>query len=123
MDIFNMKEEAVRLLKEVPEIKKISTDYPANWTTFPMVIYRTIRTPWFIDAEKQELQSQWRIEIELYGEKKAGSLTEIANNILRAFNAVGFVGTSRESNTPIANRIIISVSGIIDNVTRFVYQK
>lgn len=123
MEIYNVKAGVVKLLQEIEGIKKIATDYPTNWSTFPMVIYRTVRTPWFIDADKQELQSQWRIEIELYGEKKAGSLTEIANKILKTFEQSGFVGSVRESNTPIANRTIIVVSGIVDNVTNYVYQK
>ena len=55
MDVINIKPIIVSLLKEIPEIKKVATEYPVIWTTFPAAIYRTTQTPYAIDADKNEM--------------------------------------------------------------------
>lgn len=120
MEIINIKSVTVEVLKSVPEIKKVATDYPSNWTTFPTAIYRTVNKPYQIDALGQELQTQWTITVELYGN---GSLTAIAGKVMDVFGGIGFTGTSKDANTADLKRVIIEVSAVVDNVTKYVYQK
>lgn len=120
MEIINMKSVTVEVLKSVPEIKKVATDYPSNWTTFPTAIYRTVNKPYQIDALGEELQTQWTITVELYGNS---SLTAIATQVLETFGTIGFTGTTKDANTADLKRVVIEVSAIVDNVTKYVYQK
>lgn len=116
-----MKTETVRLLESIPEIKKVTTNYPSTWNAFPTAIYRTARKPHVADLDKNELQSEWTINVELYG--NSGSLTDLANAITQKFNSVGFIGSSKDANTADLKRVLLDFTGIIDNVTKQVYQK
>jgi len=120
MTKINMKQVTVDVLKSVPEIKKIATDYPSNWTTFPTAIYRTVSKPYQVDALGQELQTQWTVTIEIYG---TTSLTNIAGSVLDTFGGIGFFGTTKDANTADLKRVIVEVSAVVDNVTKYVYQK
>lgn len=120
MERINMKEVTVEVLQSVTAIKKIATDYPSTWNTFPLAIYRTANKPHAIDASGEELQTQWTITIELYGPT---SQTNIAESVLNTFGDIGFSGTAKDANTADLKRIIIEVSAVVDNVTKYVFKK
>ncbi|MFS1062460.1 hypothetical protein ACFC9E_08255 [Enterococcus faecium] len=120
MERVNMKEVTVEVLRSVADIKKISTDYPSTWNTFPLAIYRTSNKPHVIDSIGNELQTEWTITVELYGDK---SQTSIAESVLNTFSSIGFSGTAKDANTADLKRIIIEISAIVDNVTKYVYKK
>ena len=120
MEKVNMKIVTVSVLKAIPELKKIATDYPSTWNTFPTAIYRTVNTPHFVDGSGEELQTQWNITIELYSNE---SLTDIAMTLLESFGSIGFTGTSKDANTADLMRVIIDLSAIVDNRTKYVYTK
>ena len=120
MTKINMKTVTVEVLQSVEEIKKVVTDYPSNWTTFPTAVYRTSNKPYQVDALRQELQTQWTITVELYGN---GSLTAIAGKVMDAFGVIGFTGTTKDANTADLKRVIVEVAAVVDNVTKYVYQK
>lgn len=120
MERVNMKEVTVEVLQSVAAIKKIATDYPSTWNTFPLAIYRSASKPHAIDALGEELQTHWTITIELYGEK---SQTSIAESVLDIFSNIGFSGTAKDANTANLKRIIVEVSAVVDNVTKYVFKK
>lgn len=120
MEKVNMKQVTVEVLQSVTAIKKIATDYPATWNTFPIAIYRTTNQPHQIDALGNELQTQWTITIEIYG---TTSLTNIAGSVLDTFRSIGFSGTTKDANTADLKRIIIEVSAVVDNITKYVFKK
>lgn len=120
MNKIEMKPIIYRTLKNVEEIQKIATDYPSNWTTFPAAIYRTSSKPKEIDSQKKELQTTWMITIELYGNT---SLTPLTSLVIEKFNSIGFTGTSKDANTADMYRVIIELTGVVDNVTKYVYKK
>ena len=115
-----MKVVTVDILKAITELKKISSDYPSTWNTFPIAIYRTSTSPHFTDASGQELQSRWNITIELFSNT---SLTDITAQLLQKFGDIGFTGTQRDANTADLKRVIIELSAIVDNKTKYVYSK
>lgn len=116
----NMKQVTVEVLQSVPAIKKIATDYPSTWNTFPMAIYRTTNQPQQLDALGNELQTKWMITIEIYG---TTSLTNIAGSVLDTFGDIGFFGTAKDANTADLKRIIVEVSAVVDNITKYVFTK
>ena len=120
MEKVNMKVVTVDILKAITELKKISSDYPSTWNTFPIAIYRTSTSPHFTDASGQELQSKWNVTIELFSN---ASLTDITATVLQKFGDIGFTGTQKDANTADLRRIIIDLSAIVDNKTNYVYSK
>lgn len=120
MDKINMKQVTVEVLQTASAIKKIATDYPSTWNVFPMAIYRTVSKPHQIDALGNELQTQWTITIEIYG---TTSLTNIAGSVLDTFGDIGFFGTAKDANTADLKRVIIEVSAVVDNITKYVFTK
>ena len=120
MERINMKEVTVEVLQAVTAIKKIATDYPSTWNPFPLAIYRTANKPHQIDSLGNELQTEWTIIVELYGDK---SQTSIAESVLNTFGSIGFSGTAKDANTADLKRIIIEVSAVIDNYTKYVFKK
>lgn len=120
MEKVNMKAVTFDVLKAITELKKIASDYPSTWNTFPLAIYRTSTSPHFIDASGQELQSKWNVTIELFSNT---SLTDITAILLQKFGDIGFTGTSKDANTADLRRIIIDLSAIVDNNTKYVYSK
>lgn len=115
-----MKAVAFDILKSITELKKIASDYPSTWNTFPLAIYRTSTSPHFTDASGQEQQSKWNVTIELFSNT---SLTDITAILLQKFGYIGFTGTSKDANTADLRRIIIDLSAIVDNTTKYVYSK
>jgi len=120
MDKINVKTVVVSVLKSVSAIKKVATDYPTTWNTFPTAIYRTSSKPKFVDFNGEEFQTQWTVTIELYGN---GSLTDIAAQVMQTFGDIGFFGTTKDANTADLTRVIIELSAIVDNKTKYVYSK
>lgn len=120
MEKVNIKVATVSILNDIPEIKKVATDYPTTWNTFPSAIYRAVNTPHFVDGSGQELQTKWSVTIELYSND---SLTSIVNTLVEQFGKLGFTGTQRDANTADLKRIIIELSAIVDNKTKYVYSK
>jgi hypothetical protein len=120
MERINMKEVTVEVLRVVTAIKKIAADYPSTWNTFPLAIYRTANKPYQIDSLGNELQTEWTIIVELYGDK---SQTSIAESVLNTFGSIGFSGTAKDANTADLKRIIIEVSAVVDNYTKYVFKK
>lgn len=119
MDVINIKPIIVSLLKEIPEIKKVATEYPVIWTTFPSAIYRTTQTPYAIDADKNELQTLWTVTIDLYSDT---SLTSIVLKVSEKMKSIGFVGNAVDSNTASLIRVTREFKAIVDNETRQTYQ-
>lgn len=120
MEKVNIKVATVSVLSGISEIKKVATDYPSTWNDFPTAIYRTVSNPHFVDGSGEELQTKWSITIELYSKS---SLTTIVNNIIEQFGDIGFTGTQRDANTADLKRVIIELSAIVDNKTKYVYSK
>ena len=81
---------------------------------------RTVNNPHFVDGSGEELQTKWSITIELYSKS---SLTTIVNNVIEQFGDIGFTGTQRDANTADLKRVIIELSAIVDNKTKYVYSK
>ncbi|MER2110048.1 MAG: hypothetical protein ABS889_03840 [Desemzia incerta] len=119
MDVINIKPIIVSLLKEIPEIKKVATEYPVIWTTFPAAIYRTTQTPYAIDADKNEMQTLWTVTIDLYAET---SLTDIHSKVSEKMKSIGFVGNAVDSNNASLIRVAREFKAIVDNEERRVYQ-
>lgn len=115
-----MKAATFDILKSITELKKIASDYPITWNNFPLAIYRTSTSPRFTDANGQELQSKWNVTIELFSNT---SLTDITAILLQKFGEIGFTGTSKDANTADLKRVIIDLSAIVDNTTKYVYSK
>lgn len=111
--------DLLKKLRSEKVITKVSTDYPSHWE-FPIVIYRTSAKPHVIDFHKNELQTEWTITLEIYG---GGSLTEITERINQEFNKIGFLGSSEDAHTADRNRVICKFIAVVDNVTKYVYQK
>ena len=122
MDKVNLKAITADILSKLKAdglIKKVATDYPSNWD-FPILIYRTADKPHAIDFQKNELQTEWTITIEIYGNN---SLTAISNRVIEEFSSIGFRGSSEDANTADKKRVVCKLTGIVDNVTKYVYQK
>lgn len=120
MEKIDIKVITLAVLKDIPDIKKAASDYPKSWSVFPSAIYRTSTSPHFTDASGQELQSKWNVTIELFSN---ASLTDITATVLQKFGYIGFTGTSKDANTADLRRIIIDLSAIVDNTTKYVYSK
>lgn len=123
MEIVDMQEVTFRLLKSILTIKKVSTDYPSNWSSFPTAIYRTSRAPHFTDNKQNELQTFWVITVEIYGDDRSGDMTPIATSIDKEFKTIGFKGTFKDANTAGMTRIICEFSAVVDNNRKYVFQK
>lgn len=118
MERVNIKVVTGSVLNSISEIKKVASDYPSTWNNFPIAIYRTVNIPYFVDGSGEELQTKWSVTIELYSKN---SLTTIVNNIIEQFGNIGFTGTQRDANTADLKRVIIELSAIVDNKTKYVY--
>lgn len=121
--IYDMQLETWNILYSIDKLELVLPDYPKSWSKFPMAIYRTKRTPHFVDFDKQELQSAWVITIEIYGDDETGDLTPIVTKIDEKFKKIGFMGNDTDSNVADLSRKILEYRGIVDNVTHFVFQK
>lgn len=122
MKVHNMKAETVKMLGRVKALKRVDADYPSNLATFPSAVYRTVRQPYAVDGHKKELQTKWTIVVEIYGDSKTGSLTDIVNDVIEQFSNIGFIGNSKDANTAGINRVICTFTGLIDNTTLYGYQ-
>lgn len=118
MQKINMKTEVVKVLDSVTSLADFSTDYPEDMTVFPYAVYRTIASPHFVDANRDEVQTRWQVLIEIYGTK---SVSSIATSVYNGMRGMGFKVTQRDSNVSGFNRIVLDCHGIVDNAMRQVY--
>ena len=51
------------------------------------------------------------------------SYKQIAESVLNTFGSIGFSGTAKDANTADLKRIIVEVTAVVDNVTKYVYKK
>lgn len=109
----------LRQMQEDKLLKKIGTDYPSNWD-FPIAIYRTADKPHAMDFEKNELQTEWTITVEVFSN---GDPSDIANELLKRITELGFKGDCKDAHTADKKRVICELRGIVDNETRYVYHK
>lgn len=118
--IYDMQAETYSILSSVTSLKKVHSDYPSEFNYPPEAIYRTNRTPFFVDNHKEELQSAWVITIEVYGTE---DLWPIVQEITDDFSEKGFKCDSKDANIVDYKRMIIVATGIVDNVMKYVFQK
>lgn len=123
VNIYDMQLETAQILQKVDVFKLVVPDYPKKWETFPMAVYRTKNTPFFIDSNKDELQTSWIITIEIYFDDGSADLVPIVYEIDEKFKNIGFVGGDTDANTGDLQRKILEYRAIVDNVTHFVFQK
>lgn len=119
IDVKEIITSVLRQAKADEWIKKSSTDYPSTWV-FPIAIYRTADKPHAVDFEKNELQTEWKITIEVFGNENS---SDIANELVKRISELGFKGDCKDANTADKKRVICDFIGIVDNVTRYVFHK
>lgn len=123
MEQVNIKSVVLAILNEFKAdgtLKKVATDYPKAWNDFPTAIYRTSSKPHFIDADQNELQTQWNITIELYHNK---SLTDITKRLNERFSDVRIYLSEKDGNTADLRRVILEAEFIVDNTLKIIYEK
>lgn len=113
-----MKKEVVKVLESVSSLADFSTDYPSEMTEFPYAVYRTTATPFFVDSDRNEVQTRWHILIEIYGIK---SVSSVATSVYDGMRELGFKVAQRDSNTANIKRIVIECQGVIDNIQKQLY--
>lgn len=121
--IYDMQAETYKILTGITHIKLVAPDYPKEWNSFPMAIFRTKRKPHALDINKVELQSFWTITIEVYEDSETDLMTEMVTEIDSMFKKIGFVGNAVDANTADLTRKICEYVAVVDNITHFVYQK
>lgn len=121
--IYDMQAETYKILTGITHIKLVAPDYPKEWNSFPMAIFRTKRKPHVLDINKVELQSFWTITIEVYEDSETDLMTEMVTEIDSMFKKIGFVGNAVDANTADLTRKICEYVAVVDNITHFVYQK
>lgn len=123
MEQVNIKSVIVSILNEFKAdgtLKKVATDYPKSWNDFPTAIYRTSSKPHFIDADQNELQTQWSITVELYHNK---TLADITKRVTERFNDVRINLSEKDGNTADLRRVILESEFIVDNTLKIIYEK
>lgn len=123
MEQVNIKSVVLAILNEFKAdgtLKKVATDYPKTWNDFPTAIYRTSSKPHFIDADQNELQTQWSITVELYHNK---SLADITKRVTERFNDVRINLSEKDGNTADLRRVILEAEFIVDNTLKIIYEK
>lgn len=118
MEKINMKLEVVKVLDSVNALADFSTDYPEEMAVFPYAVYRTTATPHFINGDREEEQTHWKVFIEVYGTRSVSSVTKSINDKLRE---LGFSVIQRDSNTAGLFRIVLEANGIVDNKMKIIY--
>lgn len=123
MEQVNIKSVVLAILNEFKAdgtLKKVATDYPKTWNDFPTAIYRTSSKPHFIDANQNELQTQWSITVELYHNK---TLADITKRVTERFNDVRIYLSEKDGNTADLRRVILEAEFIVDNTLKIIYEK
>ena len=113
-----MKSEIVKVLDSISGIANSSPDYPKEMAVFPHVVYRTTASPYFIDSDRNEIQTRWHVMIEVYGVK---SVFRLADDIANGMRLKGFSVSQRDSNTAGINRVVLECKGIVDNTQKQLY--
>lgn len=120
MNVFNIKLLVATLLRDINEFKTVSTDYPTKWDNVPIAIYRTSSTPFFVDAHSNELQTKWRVTIEVYSNK---SLASLVKKVEERFEREGISLKRKDSNTAVLKRVVLDAEFIVDNTIKVIYDK
>ncbi|WP_143463225.1 hypothetical protein [Levilactobacillus enshiensis] len=118
--IYNVNRDVARILQEISEVKAVHSAYPDKITIFPAAIYQTKRSPFNRDANNVETDTSWTVTIDVF--KQQGSLTAITDEITDKFSQIGFAGSVQQANQAGFNRSIITLTGIVDNQFKRVYQ-
>lgn len=120
MNVFNVKLLVATLLREIKDFKIVSTDYPSKWDDVPIAIYRTSSTPHFVDAHNNELQTKWRVTIEVYSNQ---SLANLVKRVEGRFEREGINLKRKDGNTAVMKRIVLDADFIVDNTLKVIYDK
>ncbi|WP_179211706.1 hypothetical protein [Secundilactobacillus pentosiphilus] len=115
-----MSRDVNSILNSVSELKDVEPNYPDEITVFPMAVYSTVRKTFNRNADNEETDTSWTVTIDVF--KQQGSLTAIVDEITAKFANIGFVATVQQANQAGFNRSIITLTGVIDNTSRRVYQ-
>ncbi|MFT8610285.1 MAG: hypothetical protein ABF690_11770 [Liquorilactobacillus nagelii] len=121
MEIINMKTIAYQTIKSIADIKLVTTSYPDTFTVYPAAIYSTQHKSHFRDSDMNEVQTEWTITVDLF--KDQGSLTDITNQLIAKFSAMGFSNDVGDENLSGVSRVFIKFTGIVDNAMNRVYEK
>lgn len=121
MEIYNVKALVYKTLKSIPELKIVSPSYPDKFAVFPIAIYKTSQTSFIRNNWQEETDTEWQITIDLYNDK--GSLTKIKNELIAKFSAMGFSNSVGDQDLNGITRVVLVLTGIVDNTSKRVYQK
>lgn len=111
MSVMNMK-PIIRQIVLQSDVKKCLTTYPDTFNDLPIAVYSTETTAQFIDNEKEEYRTLWKVTIDLIG---TGKLTDIAMDICSNLRKNGFVCRSQDANIDGLSRVIITATVLVDN--------
>ncbi|GAX07032.1 hypothetical protein IWT25_02380 [Secundilactobacillus pentosiphilus] len=120
VDIYNLSRDVNSILNSISELKDVEPNYPDEITVFPMAVYSTVRKTFNRNADNEETDTSWTVTVDVF--KQQGSLTAIVDEITVKFANIGFVATVQQANQAGFNRSIITLTGVIDNTSRRVYQ-
>ncbi|MFT8916559.1 MAG: hypothetical protein ABF899_01690 [Oenococcus sp.] len=121
MTIINMAAITYQVLKSIPDIKLVATNYPDAFTVYPTAIYQTSHKSAFVDSAMHEQQTDWTITIDLF--TNFGSLTDISNKLIDRFGAMGFLNDTGSQDMSGITRLVVRFTGTVDNDLSRVYQK
>ncbi len=120
LEIINIKQLVADILSKQTDLNYCGTNYPDELTKFPAAIYHTAHKPHFIDSDKQELETDWTVSIDLFNDH--GSLTEISNKLVNELVKLGFSYTSGDQNLAGVKRTALVFNAMVDNQRRMVFQ-
>lgn len=114
----NVKALIRQELLEVDGVNAVLQTYPKTLTEVPIIIFRTTRRPNFITAMKEEILTDWRIELEIISK---GDPECIAKEVQAKLTELGFEGNFSDSNLSDYNRMTATFRGIVDNKSYRIY--
>lgn len=121
MEIINIKQLVADILSKQTRLNYCGTSYPDEFTKFPAAVYHTSHSPNYIDSDKQELETNWTVSIDLFNDH--GSLTTLSNTLVSEFVNLGFSYTSGDQNLSGVKRTVLVFNAMVDNQRRMVFQK
>lgn len=120
MERYNIKPEILSALKEIAAFKRVSTEYPSDWSKLPACIYSTKAKPSKYDLSNDEVLTEWHITIDLY---HTNSLTSLSESVIEKMKRLGLKNIAdNDGNVGNVNRKILTFRGVVDNNTLYVYQ-
>lgn len=120
MVIYNVNRDVANILQSVTALREVHSSYPDKITTFPMAIYQTRRTTYLRNADNVETDTSWSVTVDVFIQQN--TLTAIVDEITDKFAHIGFVATVQQANQVGFNRSIITLTGVVDNTLKRVYQ-